>query len=86
MQPIRQFRKSLNNTHDRYESVFIYGLFNDTVKESGYLSRYIGGLRAGRPGLDSRHGKIFLFSTASTPVLSPPSLLSNGYRGLFPPG
>jgi hypothetical protein len=33
--------------------------------ESGYLSRYSDRLRAGRPGFDSRHCKIFLFSTAS---------------------
>jgi hypothetical protein len=33
-------------------------------------SLYRDGLRAGRPGFDSRHGKIvFLFSTASRPTL-----------------
>jgi hypothetical protein len=34
-------------------------------QESGYLSRYSDGLRAGRPGFDSRQRKDFIFSTAS---------------------
>jgi hypothetical protein len=36
---------------------------------------------------DSRRGlRIFLFTTASRTALGPPSLLSNGYQGLFPGG
>jgi len=30
--------------------------------------------------------RIFLFITASRPALGPPSLLWNGYQGLFPWG
>jgi hypothetical protein len=41
------------------------------IKDSGYLSRYNDGLRVGRPGFDSRHGKLFFFSKASRPALGP---------------
>jgi hypothetical protein len=41
-------------------------------------------LRAGRAGLNSQQGKIFLFSTASRPAPgATSSLLSNGYRVCF---
>jgi hypothetical protein len=39
-----------------------------------YRSRDSDGLRAGRPGFDSRIGKIFLLSTASSPTLGPTQL------------
>jgi hypothetical protein len=39
------------------------------MDKSGYLSWYSDGLRAGRLGFDSRHGKISLFSIASRPAL-----------------
>jgi hypothetical protein len=40
--------------------------------EPGQLNRYSDGLRAGRPGFDSRQGQeIFLFSTASRSALRP---------------
>jgi hypothetical protein len=35
------------------------------------LGGYSDGLRAGWPGFDSQHGKIFLFSTASRAALGP---------------
>jgi hypothetical protein len=41
------------------------------IQESAWLSRYSDGLRTGRPGFDSRHGKIFPFSTASRPAVGP---------------
>jgi hypothetical protein len=47
------------------------------------LSRFSHGLRAGRPGFDSRQGKIFVISSAFRQALGPISLLSNGYLGLF---
>jgi hypothetical protein len=49
----------------------------------GWFSRYSDGLRAGRPGFDSRHR---FFCTPRRPgrLWSPPILLSNGYRGAFP--
>jgi hypothetical protein len=37
----------------------------------------------GRGSIHSR-SKIFLYSAASRPALGTPSLLPNGYRGLFP--
>jgi hypothetical protein len=41
-------------------------------RKPGYLSRCSDGLRAGRPGLDSRQRQeVFLFSTASRPTLGP---------------
>jgi hypothetical protein len=52
--------------------------------ESGYLSQYSDGLRAGRPWLYSQQCNIVLSSTASIPNVGPPTPLSNGYRGLFP--
>jgi hypothetical protein len=39
--------------------------------QSGQLSQYSDGLWAGLPGFYSRHGTIFLFSTASRPDLGP---------------
>jgi hypothetical protein len=43
------------------------------------------GLRAGRPGFDSQHGrKMFCSSERPERLLGPPSLLSNGYWKLFP--
>jgi hypothetical protein len=53
------------------------------------LGRYSDRLRAGRPRRpSSRPGRVknYFFSTSSRPVLGPPSLLYNGYRGLLSPG
>jgi hypothetical protein len=51
------------------------------------LQRLVTGWTIGVRGFDSRRGLgIFLFSSTSRPALGPPSLLSNGYRGLLPPG
>jgi hypothetical protein len=50
-----------------------------------YLNRYSDELRVGWPRFDARKGKTFLFSPQRPHWFwSPPSLLSNGYRGLFP--
>jgi hypothetical protein len=60
-----------------------------TLHEPGYLSRYSGGLPAGRPGFDSRQGQeFFLYSMASRPTLEPtqppiqwvPEALSQGVK------
>jgi hypothetical protein len=52
------------------------------------VSRYSDGFwTAEKSGFDSRQRQeIFLFSTASRPPLGSPSLLQNGYWGLFPYG
>jgi hypothetical protein len=46
-------------------------MFHMTSKESGYFSQSSNRLEAGRPGIDSRHGKLFLNSTKSRPALEP---------------
>jgi hypothetical protein len=48
-----------------------YWMYRGSAKDSGQLSRYSDGLRAGRPRFDSRQWKIFLFSTASRPTVGP---------------
>jgi hypothetical protein len=56
----------------RYSSISSPGYWNalSPSDKPGRLSRYSDGLRAGRPGFDSRKGReIFLFSTASKPAL-----------------
>jgi hypothetical protein len=50
--------------------------------DSGQLSRYTDGLRAGQPEFDSRNRTNFLFPTASRSTLEP-RLLANEYRGIF---
>jgi hypothetical protein len=59
--------------------VFIFLLHSNPIrKEPGKRSRYSDCLRAGRPkGRSSSPGGIKNFR--------PPSLISNGYRGLFSP-
>jgi hypothetical protein len=49
-------------------------------------SRYSDGLRSERPGFDSRHCKIFLFSTASRPALGPTQPPIQWVRGPLSPG
>jgi hypothetical protein len=54
-------------------------------------SKWFGGIALGYGmedrGFESRQKLgIFLFTTASRPALGPPSLLYNGYQGLFPWG
>jgi hypothetical protein len=47
--------------------------------------RYRDGLRDGRPGFDSRHGNIFLFSTAFSPALGAHAIsYPMGTVGSFP--
>jgi hypothetical protein len=41
------------------------------ARPPGYLSRYSDGVRTGRLWFDCRQCKIFLFSTASRPILEP---------------
>jgi hypothetical protein len=53
-------RKTMDNF--QHNIVINYGYFG---------SRYIEGLRAGRPSLDSRKRQDFLFSIASRPALEP---------------
>jgi hypothetical protein len=43
----------------------------DSLPEFYQLSRYSDGLRTGQPEFDSRHDKIFLFSTAFRETLGP---------------
>jgi hypothetical protein len=61
------------------------GLWSESLREPGQVSRYSDGLLAGQPGFYSCQGQeIFPYSTASRPALGPnQSLLSDGYRGLF---
>jgi hypothetical protein len=49
------------------EHASLQGTYSD-IQEAGQLSCYSDGLG---PGLDSRQCKIFLYSTASRPVLGP---------------
>jgi hypothetical protein len=49
-------------------------------------SRCSDGLQTGRPGFDSRHGKIFLVSTASRPVLGPIHPPAQWVSGTTSPG
>jgi hypothetical protein len=52
---------------------------------SAVIRRWATGWTVGVLGFDSRWRLgIFLFATASRTALGPPSLLSNGYQGLFP--
>jgi hypothetical protein len=48
--------------------------------------RYSDGILAGRPGFDSRHCKIFLFSIAPRPTLGPSQSPSQSIPGALPPG
>jgi hypothetical protein len=50
------------------------------------ILRYSDGLRAGRPGLDPRQRQdmFFLLHSVDTGSGGAPSLLSNGYPGIFP--
>jgi hypothetical protein len=51
------------------------------------VSWYSEGLRAGRPGFHSLHGKVFfLFSTASKPALVPTQPPIQWVLADFPPG
>jgi hypothetical protein len=67
----------------KYLGFFILLLYIKELKP-WYLSRYSAGLRAGRLGFDSRRGREFLSSPPRPERLwGPPSLLSNGYQGIF---
>jgi hypothetical protein len=56
-------------------------------RDSSVSIAWATGWKIGVLGFDSRRGLgIFLFTTASRTDLGPPSLLSNGYQGLFPWG
>jgi hypothetical protein len=55
-------------------------------QKSGYLSRYSDQLRTGRPGFDYWLCKTFSSPQRPDRIWGPPSLLSVGYRWLFPWG
>jgi hypothetical protein len=56
-------------------------------REAKYLCRYRDGLRAGRPGFNSRQGQEIFYSPQRPGQLwGPPSLLSNGVPEASSPG
>jgi hypothetical protein len=64
-----------------------FPIFLSLSEDPGYRSRYSDCLRAGRSrGRSSSPGRVRIFSSPYRPdrLLGPPSLLTNGYRGLFP--